>query len=49
MHSFVTTVFIEMLSFAVGGIALAEMKEKWGCSLRLVLLMKVLFGKGRCK
>ena len=49
MLSFVTTAFIEMLSFAVGGIALAEMKEKWGCGLRLVLLMKVLFRKGRCK
>jgi len=35
MHSFVTTAFIEMLSFAVGAIALAEMKEKWGCGLRL--------------
>lgn len=49
MHSLVTTAFIEMLSFAVGGIALAEMKEKWGCGLKLVLLIKVLFGKGGCK
>lgn len=49
MHSFVTIAFIEMPSSAVGGIALAEMKEKWGCGLRLVLLIKVLFGKGRCK
>lgn len=49
MHLFISTVFIEMLSFAVSGIALGEMKEKWGCSLRLVLLIKVLFGKGRCK
>lgn len=36
MHSSVTTAFIGMLSFAVGGIALAEMKEKWGYGLRLV-------------
>lgn len=45
MHSFVTTAFTGMLSFAVGGIALAEMKEKWDCGLRLVLLIKVLFEK----
>lgn len=49
MHSFVTTAFTGMLSFAVGGIALAEMKEKWDYGLRLVLLIKVLFEKGRCK
>jgi len=28
MHLFVTTAFIEMLSFAVGAIHLTEMKEK---------------------
>lgn len=44
MHSFVTTVFIEMLSYAVGSIPQAEIEEKWGCDLGLVLLMEAFLG-----
>lgn len=49
MHSFVTAVFVEMLSCAVGSIARAEIEEKGGCDLGLVLLIEASGGEGQAQ
>lgn len=49
MHSFVTAIFVEMLSCAVGSIARAEIEEKGGCDLGLVLLIEASGGEGQAQ